>query len=216
MTPQEIPAGEQLMGLTSEPKVDANMEFLFQGMIWPTPEEMESRSYPAAISDPGLVQQTVDWVRGVLKPELTAPDLGTRLRAARAIVSGQDAFLARYMMGGHSIQIVVTRFHVHLTIAPGGSSPLEALHQFLQVDRPGEEHPWSGPWKTGQVDQLTFGYQPRGSAADWRDTVFYVTNGWAVKFSLKKIAMRPGGSGKIKGFVAPTEEAERHWFPPAQ
>jgi hypothetical protein len=212
MTPQEIPYGEQLMGLTSEPRVQANMEFFLKGLIWPTPEAIESQSDKVAQADVDLLNDTIGWISRVLKPDLVAPDLRSRLRAARAIVSGQDAFLARYRMDQNSIQIVVTRFHVHLVIAPCGGSPLAAMHQFLQLDQPGDEHPWNGPWQTGQIGALTYGYQPRGSEADWRDSVFYLTNGRAVKFSLKKIAVRPGGSGKVKSIIAPTEESERHWF----
>jgi hypothetical protein len=211
MTPQEIPDREQLMGLNSEPRVQANMEFFFKGLIWPAPEAMKSQSDKAAQANVDLLNDTIGWISRVLKPELVAPDLRTRLRAARAIVSGEDAFLARYKMDQTSIQIAVTRFHVHLVIVPSGPSPLAAMQQFLQLDQPGDEHPWSGPWQTGQIGALTYGYQPRASAADWRDSMYYLTNGQAVKFSLKKIAVHPGG-GKIKGFVAPTEEAERHWF----
>ncbi len=212
MTPQEIPDREQLMGLTSEPHVPANMEFFFKGLIWPTPEALKSQSDKAAQANVDYLNDTIDWINRVLKPDLVAPDLRSRLRAARAIVSGEDAFLARYKMDQTSIQIVVTRFHVHLVIAPCGPSPLAAMQQYLQMAQPGDQHPWSGTWQTGQIGALTYGYQPRGSEPDWRDSIFYLTNGQAVKFSLKKIAVRPGGSGKVKGFVAPTEEAERHWF----
>jgi hypothetical protein len=215
MMPQDIPAAEQLMGLTSQPTVDPNMEFLMKGLIWPAREALESQSDRAALADAGLVEDTIAWIGHVLKPDLVAADLRSRLRAARSIVNGQDAFLARYRLEGHSIQIVVTRFHLHLVIAPGGDQPLEALHRLLQVDQSGEA-PWSGSWQTGQVDQLTYGYQPRGSVADWRETLLYVANGRAAKFSLQKIPILPPGSGGVKGFVANTEEAERHWFPRQQ
>jgi len=212
MTPQEIPNAEQLMGLIREPRAQANMEFFFKGLIWPAPEAIKSQADKAAQANVDLMNDTVGWIDGVLKPDLVAPDLRSRLRAARAIVSGQDAFLARYKMEQTSIQIVVTRFRLHFVIAPCGPSPLAAMHQFLQLYQPGDEHPWSGPWQTGQIGALTYGYQPRASEADWRDSIYYLTNGQAVKFSLKKIAVRPGGSGGVKSIIAPTEEAERNWF----
>ena len=212
MTPQEIPAGEQLMGLTSEPHVQANMQFLIKGLIWPAPEALQSHLDKAAQADTDLLNDATGWISRVLKPDWVAPDLRARLRAAREIVSGQDAFLTRYTMNQNNIQIVVTQFHVHLAIAPVNASPLAAIHQFLQVDQPGDPQPWSGPWQTGQVGDLTYGYQPRGSLADWRDSINYLTNGRAVKFSLEKIAILPPGSGPVKSIIAPTEEAERHWF----
>jgi hypothetical protein len=70
----------------------------------------------------------IGWIRQVLKPEFVAPDLRERLRAARAIISGQDAFLARYKMDQYNIQIIVTQFHLHLVIAPVSVSPMPITH----------------------------------------------------------------------------------------
>jgi hypothetical protein len=212
MTPQEIPPGEQLMGLTSEPRVQDNLQFLFRGLIWPTPAAITSQMVTLTPANADFLSDTMGWISRVLKPDFVAPDLRSRLFAARAIVSEQDAFLARYRMDQTSIQIVVTRFRVHLVIAPGGSPPVAAMHQYLQVDQPDEAYQFDVPWQTGQIHDLAYGYQPRGSVADWRESLYYLTNGSAVKFSLQKIPIRPGGDGKVKGSVAPTEEAERHWF----
>jgi hypothetical protein len=212
MTPQEIPAREQLMGLTIEPGVQANMQFLVKGLVWPTPEAIESQRVEPAQANADFLDDTIGWISRVLKPDFVAPDLRSRLLAARAIVSGQDAFLARYRIDQTTLQIVVTRFRLHLVIAPAGAAPLVAMHQYLQVDLPGEVPPRDVGWQTGQINGLTYGYQPRGSTADWRESLSYLTNGRAVKFSLQKIPTRPGGTGKVKGFVAPTEEAERYWF----
>ena len=140
-----------------------------------------------------------------------APDLSSRLHAARAIADGQDAFLA-HRMNQTSIQIVVTRFRIHLVLAPVGDSAVGAMHRYLLVDASSQERPWDTTWETGQVDHLTFGYQARASAADWRESIYYLTNGRAVKYSLKKAALRPNDSRGAKGFVATTDAAERNWF----
>jgi hypothetical protein len=216
MIPEEVPASEQLMDLTVRPSVPNNQRFFFEGLIWPTQEALDS---PASQAHPGpeRLEDTVGWVERVLKPAWVAPDLRTRLRAARAIVTGRDAFLTRYAMNQNKIQIVVTRFHVHLVIAPPGGVPPgrvpEVLHEYLQVDRPEDKTPWSGgPWEMGRIDGLTFGYQPRSALRDWREGIYYLTNGRAVKFSLRKVATRPPGSGPPKSGFAPSEEAERNWF----
>jgi len=205
---EEIPAGEQLMGVTSLPPVQANMQFLFKGLIWPVPEALETHLNEAAQSNSALLNETVEWVNRVLKPEFVAPDLRSRLRAATAIVNGEDAFLDRYRINQTIVQIVVTKFHVHLVLAPAGDSPVAAIHRYLRVDEPGQTHQWETAWETGRVEHLNFGYQALSTPRDWRESIYYLTNGKAVKFSLKKISTRPG----IKGFVATTDKAERNWF----
>ncbi len=200
------------MGMTSEPVAQANMQFFFKGLIWPTPDALNARIDKAAQANPDLHDDSTEWIKRVLKPEFIAPDLSSRLRAGRAIVNGEDAFLARYRMNQTSVQIVVTRFHIHLVLVPVGDSPIGAMHRYLRVDEPPPEHPWDTTWRTGQVDHLSFGYQALSVPADWRQSINYLTNGRAVKFSLKKIATQPGNSHGVKGFVATTDEAERNWF----
>ncbi|HUI56363.1 MAG TPA: hypothetical protein VLY04_15415 [Bryobacteraceae bacterium] len=213
MTLEEIAAGEQLMDIEREPSVPENMGFVFLGLIWPSPEALQAQ-LATAQGDKDLLKGTMDWIGAVLKPSWVAPDLRTRLRAARAIVSGQDAFLARYALNQVKIQIVVTRYHVHVVIKPpGGVNPLPALHDYLQVDSPEDPSPWSGePWETANIAGLAFGYQMRGDRLSWRESVNYLTNSRAVKFSAEKIATPPKGSGPPKTGSAPTVEAESHWF----
>jgi hypothetical protein len=93
-----------------------------------------------------------------------------------------------------------------------GTSPFAAVNHYLQIDEPDEKHQWNLSLQTGQIGDLQFGYQPRASLADWRESLFYLTDGEAIKFSIKKVTPRSGGTGRIKGFVVPTEEAESHWF----
>ncbi len=214
MTLEEIPVGEQLMDLTREPSVPPNMGFVFQGLIWPSQEALQAQLAKAAQADTDLLNGTVDWIGRVLKPEWVAPDLRTRLRAARAIISGQDAFLTRYALDQTKIQIAVTKYRVHIVIEPPRKvNPLAALHEYLQVDAPDDPSPWTGdPWQAVQVAGLTFGYQMRTDLLSWRDSLNYLTNGRTVKFSAQKLPTTPKGSGPPKTITAPTVEAERHWF----
>ena len=214
MTLEEIPPGEQLMGLAREPSVAENMGFIFLGLVWPSAETLQTKLADGAQANTGLFNGAMNWVGWVLKPAWVAPDLRDRLRAGREIISGQDAFLARYALDRNKIQIAVTKYHVHIVIEPSGSvAPLAALHEYLQVDSPDDPGPWSGgPWETAQVAGLTFGYQLRSHLLSWRESINYLTNGRAVKFSAEKIVTLPKGSGPPKTETAPTAEAERHWF----
>ena len=212
---QEIPPGEQLMGLSVEPSVPENLQFVFEGLIWPNGEALESKSVQA---DLDLREDTLEWIEKVLKPEWIAADLRNRLRAASAIVSRRDAFLARYAIDENKIQIVVTSSSMHFVISPaGGSLFMDApamMHRFLRVDPPDNQAPWADePWSVVPVDGFTFGYHPRSSFAGWRDSLTYLTSRRAVKFSIKKVATYPPGFRNApKTSSAPTEESERHWF----
>ena len=214
MTVDEIPAQEQLLGLSHEPSVPENLQFVFLGLIWPPPDALQSHLDRAAQGDPQLLDGALQSIGAVLKPEWTAPDLRARLRAERAIVSGQDAFLARYALNGTKVQVVVTKYHVHITIAaPGGVQPLAAMHVFLRVDFPDDRSPWTGgPWTTTQIAGFTFAYQQRASVASWRDSLNCLTNGQAVKFSVQKLPSLPAASGPPKFGIAPTFDSERNWF----
>src|SRR3954454_16101201 len=181
------------MGLSVEPPLPENLEFVCEGMIWPDAGELASKSVHA---DLDLREETLEWIEKVLRPEWTAPDLRNRLRAAHAIVSRRDAFLARYAMDGNKIQIVVTSSSIHLVISPAGGSPawdpLTAMRNFLRVDSPDNLSRWSDePWSIVSIGDFTFGYHTRSSLAGWPDSLNYLTNGRAVKFSLKKLETRP-------------------------
>jgi len=215
---QELPGFEQLMGLSIEPSVPENDRFIFEGLLWPDEAAINRQHWSPAGDHVQLLDDTIGWIELVLRPEWVAPDLRNRLRAARAIVSGQDAFLARYAMDGNRIQIVVTRSFLHLVIFPAiptwTAGVPATMQRFLRVDDPAEQTPWTGePWSTVGIEGFTFGYHSSASLDGWRDSLNYLTNGQAVKFSLRKIMPRPPGllytpkTGSI-----PTEESERHWF----
>ena len=212
---QEIPPGEQLMGVSVEPPVPENLQFVFEGLIWPDAETLDSKS---VYTDSDLREDTLEWIGKVLKPEWTAPDLRSRLRAASAIVSRRDAFLARYALDENKIQMVVSSSSMHFVISPaGGSLFMDAqavMRHFLRVDPPDDQARWPDePWSIISVQGFTFGYHPRGSLAGWRDSLNYLTNRRVVKFSIKKVATYPPDFRNApKTASAPTEEAERHWF----
>jgi len=212
---QEIPPGEQLMGVSVEPRVPENLQFVFEGLIWPDAGALASKSVHA---DLDLREDTLEWIEKVLRPQWAAPDLRSRLRAASAIVSRRDAFLARYAIDENKIQIVVTSSSMHFVISPAGGSLFPdgpaVMHHFLRVDPPDQQAPWlDEPWSIIQIEGFTFGYHPRSSLAGWRDSLNYLTNGRAVKLSVNKMATyTPGSLNAPKTAFAPTEESERHWF----
>lgn len=218
MSIEEIPAGFQLMGLGAEPAVPAGERFIFWGLVWPHQDLLARQLLKPRDTDPQIASDALVWIRRVLKPEWIAADLDIRLAAARAIVSGQDAFLARYRLVAAMVQIIVTRSNVHITVAPFSPPPADSpaklaealLHLLLQVDQPA---PFTDvPWTTTTIHGFTFGYQARTSPRDWRESISFLTNGRAVKFSMKEIAGRPAGEGPPKTRSGFTEEGERQWF----
>ena len=217
MTFHEIPTGEQLLDLPAASSLPEDIEVVFQGIRWPDEDLLDSQAAESALRDFDLLDDTIAWIGRVLKPEWMAPELRSRLRAARAIVSRRDAFLDRYSIDGTKIQIVVNRFFLYFVISPAAGLPaLDArgvAREFLRVDEPGEITPWTGePWSVFGIGGFTFGYQPLSVLTDWRHSLDYLTDGRVVKFSIKKIASLPAGSRPHKTGFAPTEESERHWF----
>ena len=142
-----------------------------------------------------LVDGTIDWIEKVLKPEWVAPDLQSRFVAATGVISRRDAFLARYAIYKTKIQIIVTRYSIHLVISPGlGGMQVEALacaNAFLNVQsdplQADSQTPWiGGPWSILPLDGFMFGYQRRSPLREWRDSIDYLSDGRAVKFSIRK------------------------------
>ncbi|MGH9667535.1 MAG: hypothetical protein ACRD9L_24200, partial [Bryobacteraceae bacterium] len=213
---QEIPPDEQLMNVSVEPSVLPSERFIFQGLIWPSQEALNGHASKFALADFELVDDTLGWIGRILTSEWVAPDLRARLRAASGIAGRRDAFLTRYAINGTKVQIVVTRFFVYIVIVPSGALAGGAqgvLHRCLRVDQPGDKAPWTGePWSIAHIQGFTYGYQPRSDFSDWRDSINYLTNGRAVKFSVQKTETVPPGSGGLKTGFAPTEESETHWF----
>lgn len=215
---QEIAGSEQLMGLSVEPSVPENERFVFQGLVWPDEAAINRQRWSPPRNQVWILDDSIEWIELVLSPEWVAPDLRNRLRAARAIVSGQDAFLTRYAIDGNKIQIVVTKSFLHLLILPAtatwSAGVPATMQRFLRVDDPGEPTPWTDkPWSIVRIVGFTFGYHPSSSLTGWRDSLNYLTNGQAVKFSLRKIVPRPPGVLDMpKAGSIPTEQSERHWF----
>ncbi len=216
MSFQEIPATYEFMGLESEPSVPAEQRFIFQGLVWPPPETLKKKTLTSGELDPEILRDTMDWIKQVLKPQWTAPDLEKRMVAARAIVSDQDALVARYVIDGSKIQIVVTKYNMHITVegpttaaAAGQALPQygeAAVHEYLQMDQPG------GPWTTATIRGFLFGYQRRNPRLGWRDSISYLTDGRAVKLSLEKLPTQEPGGGPPKAGFQPSAEDAKHWF----
>jgi hypothetical protein len=166
--------------------------------------------------DSDLIEDTIDWVEEVLKPEWVDPNLQRRLVAATGVMHRRDAFLARYSIDNAKLQIIVTRFLIHLVISPcwdfGPVDPVVCANTFLNVQLDPEILWMGGPWSTLPVDGFTFGYQRLPLRRDWRDTLDYLSDGRAVKFTMAKIAQQPPDSKPSKTGRGPTEQAESQWF----
>ena len=217
MTVDEIPPGEQLMKLPAWPSASSQLRFLFVGMSWPDAGTLERQASKFALANRELVDDTIEWIERVLKPEWVAPDLETRMLAATGVVDGSDAFLARYALEETKIQVIVTKFSVYLVISPGAElvplDPIAAARTFLNVE-PDPEVPWTGgPWSVSSVEGFTFGYQGRAFPVDWPESLNYLATVLAVKFSIKKIQRQSADSRPNKTISPPEpEQAEKQWF----
>jgi hypothetical protein len=189
--------------------------------MWPDADILIRQASESALADSELVDGTIDWIEEVLKPEWLAPDLQSRLAAAAGAVSRRDAFLARYAIDRAKIQIIVTRYSIHLVISPGwGLMQVEALacaNAFLNVQsdplQSDSQTPWTGgPWSILPLDGFMFGYQRLTRPLEWRDSLDYLSNGRAVKFSIRKIEPQSPGDKPAKTGHGPTEQAESRWF----
>ena len=80
----------------------------------------------------------------------------------------------------------------------------------LQAD---SQTPWiGGPWSILPVDGFTFGYQRLTRLREWRDSLDYLSNGRAVKFSIRKIEQQSPDIKPPKTGHGPTQQAESRWF----
>jgi len=133
----DLPFGEQLMRLSAEPKAGPELQSAFLGLMWLDADTLNRQASESALADSEIVDNTIDWIEEVLKPEWLDPDLQSRLVAATGVVNRRDAFLARYATDRAKIQIIVTRYSIHLVISPGwGVMQVEALacaNAFLNV-----------------------------------------------------------------------------------
>ncbi len=220
MNVEDLRSGEQLMHLPAEPKAGPELQSAFLGLMWPDADILNRQASESAVADSELIDDTIDWIYMVLRPAWVDPDLKSRLVAATGAVNRRDAFLARYAIGNAKIQIVVTRFSIHLVIAPGwGLMQVEALacaNAFLNVQsdplQSDYEFPWiGGPWSILPLDGFMFGYQRRSPRREWRDSLDYLSDGRAVKFSIQKIQQSPDSKPGKTGH-GPTEQAETRWF----
>jgi hypothetical protein len=212
----DLQFGEQLIQLSAEPKVDQELRSVFLGVRWPNTDALIRHASASALADSELVDETMDWIEEVLRPEWMAPDLRSRLVAASGVVNGRDAFLVRYAIDKTKIQIIVTRFSIHLVISPGWASmQVEALAcaNALLIVQSDPEILWAGgPWSILPVDEFVFGYQRGIPIREWRDSLDYLSNGRAVKFSIQKIRQQSPDSKPGKTGHGPTEQAESMWF----
>jgi hypothetical protein len=89
---------------------------------------------------------------------------------------------------------------------------LACANAFLNVQSdPGI--PWiGGPWSILPLDGFMFGYQRRTPLREWRDSLDYLSDGRAVKFSIKKIEPQSPDDKPGKTGHGPTEQAESRWF----
>lgn len=162
-------------------------------------------------------QETLGWLQRVVRPQWLPADLPSRLHGVRAGVSGHDAFIAGWRQGGLEFRIAVTKLRIHVLVRPDSvdvaSAPLRApvaepslalAHRLLALPT----EPNATDWALRPLAGLTYGNRHVAFARNWDDTLLFVTDGRAHKFSVMKYLDRT--SPVERATALPGVEA---WFP---
>lgn len=162
-------------------------------------------------------QESVEWLHRVVRPAWLPADLPSRLHGVRAAMSGSDAFIAGWRQGGREFRVVVTKQRIHVltrpesAVAAGGRDPTELAQTSLALANrllalPAE--PQAADWSVRPLAELFFGNRHVAFARNWDESLLFVTDGQAHKFSVLKYLDR--SSPVERATASPVAEP---WFP---
>lgn len=164
-----------------------------EGLVLPDAEGLLKQALPKEATK-GITEETVEWIRQVLRPVWLVPDLGTRLFAVPRAVNGEDAFIGGWTIKNQPFQVVVTRERVHLLTRLKDSSKEQDSEEkarravalaFGLLQIPGMPDP--GQWRTRPFGGLLLGTREVGDfAREWYETLLFLTDGRGFKFSVLK------------------------------
>jgi hypothetical protein len=173
-----------------------------EALVMPSPGD--AREHGVA---PTLVvrerEETIAWIRRILKPEWIVDKAVNDLLAIRGGVQGRDGLFGAWKTSQGPLQIVATRRRIHVRMllpkaaraADGPARIKEAAalaQQIFQADLD-----WSNvDWQVRDLGGFTFGYRELPFIANWWESCLVVSDGAAVKFSFLKIAHRSSPAGR--------------------
>jgi len=187
-----------------------------EGLILPDTSAMtQSAVDPQSLRQP--MHDAVEWIKTVLRPEYLRGGWDRRLVALPRAANGQDAIAGAWTAGGRAVQVIVTMRRVHVISklpSPAGDDPqdmartaLENAVELLQI----EELPGLEEWQLSTVAGLLLGKREVSFARNWFETLLFLTDGKAVKYSVLKYKNRtsPPQRGGGEGQGASWFEASR-------
>jgi hypothetical protein len=220
-TPMNLPSLEELkqvlapMLALQPPDADTSMgKTVGEGLTLP-PAEKVLLQWPFREAVKDQLAESLAWIGSVLRHDWIAPDAAERLGPVSKGVNGEDALVGGWTSGRRAVQIVVTRERLHLlTRLPrplAGLSEKEITNRALTLARElfqVDEELEAARWRVRPFGGVTLGNQDRRFAANWPETLLFLTDGCAFKFSILKIKGRtsPPKKGSAKRTYIP-------WFP---
>jgi hypothetical protein len=189
--------------------------FASEGLMLPEPNVIIEQALRNE-EIPFLLNDTIAWIHTVVREQWIVDDLNSRLFAVRKVTNGEDAFIGAWTSGGRNFLVVVTMERVHLLTRMAGTGngvgsdlPSRALslsYEILQLP----EKPDRSTYLIQNFRGLVRGIRvpPQPFARQWHQTLQFLTDGFGVKYSVKKYKNR---SSEPKS-DQPRDEAIP-WFP---
>jgi hypothetical protein len=186
-----------------------------EALALPDAGAVRQRALPRETVAP-LLEETVEWVRQVVRSVWLPADLPDRIYAVPRALEGEDAFIGAWKSMGQPFQLAVTRERVHLLTrmsgsgadkddAPKGRGALLQAYEFLRI--PEKLDPSN--WKVQPFGGLVLGTRAADDMArDWHETLLFLTDGSGVKYSALKYRGRTSPAMRGGPRQAPTP-----WFP---
>src|SRR2546421_9917819 len=111
--------------LSQEPSVRERT--VTEGLILPDSGSLMQNAIDAK-SVPRFLQDTIEWIKTVLRAEYLRGGWERRLVALRRALNGEDAIAGAWTAGGRAVQVFVTKRRVHV-ISKLPSQPTEDQNQ---------------------------------------------------------------------------------------
>ena len=93
-------------------------------------EEEQVAHAPQEPPNAATLERCVDWITRTVRPTWVPPDLSSHLIPVKAWANGRDAFVVRYVLNEHAVQIIHTRSETTVVVAPLGDA----------LRKPAEDH----------------------------------------------------------------------------
>ncbi len=81
-------------------------------------EEEQVAHAPQEPPNAATLEYCVDWITRTVRPTWVPPDLSSHLIPVKAWANGRDAFVVRYVLNEHAVQIIHTRSETTVVVAP--------------------------------------------------------------------------------------------------